>query len=435
MKLKILSIDFYLGNSIRYNSFWSAPSFSDYDVVVIDPKQISDLWISKVSSEKNGALLTYTKYDGGFGKNLQEFFNRRQEEISLLLHITGGIVICILRQKSKELYLYESGVISQGINNYNWFPESEDIYTFDFFVPVDRFGEAFKVIDNKHSFSQFFTAFKDNIHYEAIISGEILEVAKPLAANKVNELISCEVPLGKGKIIFLPPLKEVDDYTKVAGILIDCIRKSLQWTEPLKKPSWLTKYSLPNEERVKKEISRLGGEMRKIEKLIEEKEKELKSFEMIKSLLYEQGKYGLEPAVREAFRLLGFNVLNPEDYNEEYDLFIKEDGLTIIGEIEGSNKMVGLDKYRQLLDYTDRILTKGEMVKGILIGNGLTELDPEKRNEQFTDEAIRGCESKGFCRMTTFELFKAVRTMLDEPSRQSEIRQLIINCDKEFKCN
>lgn len=173
--------------------------------------------------------------------------------------------------------------------------------------------------------------------------------------------------------------------------------------------------------------------MKSIERLIDEQEKELKSLEMVKSLSYEQGKYGLEPAVREAFRIIGFDVYDPEEYKEEYDLFVKEGDLTIIGEIEGSQKQVSVDKYRQLLDYTDSRVTNGETVKGILIGNGFIGIDPAERPEQFSDEAIRGCESKKFCRMTTFELFKAVRAVIDNPDHRDKIKQAIINCGTEFK--
>lgn len=435
MKVKILSVDFNLkGTGIINKSFWDAPSFSDYDVIIIDPEQISEYWTTRIESEGDGSLWSYTQSDRGYGNILNELFNRRANEIEQLLTITGGILICILRQKGNILQLAPSLYHKSDrltLSRYSWLPSSK-LYPYTFFCPVGRIGESIKLINKKHPFSQFFSVLKEDIYHEAVITGERIRIAKPIASDKVGGLIGCEVPFGKGKIIFLPPLKRIDQ-AKVGGILIDCIKKSLQWTEPLKKPAWLTKYSLPNEERIKDEISRLKEEMERIERLIEEQEKDFKSLEMIKGLLYEQGKYGLEPAVREAFRIIGFAVPEPEEYEEEYDLFIKEGDMIIIGEVEGSTKQVGVTKYRQLLDYTDVRLTKGERVKGILIGNGLLGSDPEEREEQFTDEAIRGCESKKFCRMTTFELFKAVRAVFDNPERRDEIKRAIISCESEFK--
>lgn len=434
MKLKILSVDFYIeGQGITNSSFLDAPSFSDYDVVVIDPIRISEIWTSRVKSQDDGSLWSYSLFDKGFGSNLLRKLKEREKEIELLLNITGGILICIVRQNGRALNLARSSFDkdkTSTINRYSWFPNSK-LYPY-YFHPIDRFGETINLLDRKHPFAPFISALSSDIYYEAIIDSKIKEIAKPIATNKVEELISCEVPFGKGKIVFLPPLKDIEQQ-KVSGILIDCIRKSLHWTEPLKKPPWITTYSLAKEKTIKSEIDSLKEREKEIKNLIDEQEKKMFRLEMIKSLLYEQGKHGLEPAVREAFRILGFNVIEPDKYEEEYDLFIKEGDQIIIGEIEGSIKQVGVTKYRQLLDYTDVRLTEGEKVKGMLIGNGLLEAQPEKRGEQFTGEAIRGCESKRFCRMTTFELFKAVRSVIENPECRDGIKQAIINCDNEYK--
>lgn len=227
MKLKILSVDFYLrGAGIRNASFLDAPSFSDYDVVIIDPNPISEFWTSKIRPEDDGSLWSYSLLDGGFGNSLKQFFNNRAEEINLLLSITGGILICILRNKGSILNLASSPYVkdkSSAIARYSWFPNAR--LSPYFFNPVYRIGESIKIVDKKHPFSQFISVLKENIYYEAIIDG-LSRIAKPIAVSKVGELIGCEVSFGKGKIIFLPPTKKVDQ-DMVAGILIDCIRKSL----------------------------------------------------------------------------------------------------------------------------------------------------------------------------------------------------------------
>ncbi len=434
MKLKILSVDFPLeGQGIENASFWDAPSFSDYDVVIINPSQISETWTKRIKPEADGSLSTFCALDKGFGNFVNNFFSKRREETSLLLRVTGGILICILKEKGQKLYL-SHGNESWSVDKYSWLPSIKlGYYNHNFNSSIfTRKGEHIKLEDKKSSFSQYISGLMDSLIYESIISGEILKIVNTFAVNKVGEVVGGEVPFGKGKIVFLPPLKRIDP-PKVSGILIDCIRKSLHWTEPLKKPPWITKYSLAKEKTVKSEIDSLKEREKEIKNLIDEQEKKMFRLEMVKSLLYEQGKHGLEPAVREAFRTLGFNVLEPEEYEEEYDLFIRDGDHIIIGEIEGSIKQVGVTKYRQLLDYADVRVTKGEKVKGILIGNGFLETDPEKRNGQFTDEAIRGCESKRFCRITTCELFKAVKAVIENPEYRDGIKQAIINCDNEYK--
>ena len=266
----------------------------------------------------------------------------------------------------------------------------------------------------------------------------MLEVARPIAKNKVGEVVALELSFGEGKFIFLPPpLRSVDE-DKISGILIDCIRKSLHWTKPLIKPDWINKYELPGESEVEKEFEELQGKSTILEKKKQSIEARRERLEMLKGMLYEQGKYGLEPPVREAFRILGFKVLEPEEYEEDYDLYIKEPNLTIIGEIEGSNKQMDVQKYRQLLDYVSGKVEEGENIKGILIGNGFINVEPDKRNEQFTEKAILGCRKQKFCRITTYELFKAIRAILSESDNKKlkkSVKEKVLECDDEFRFN
>ncbi|MEW6214931.1 MAG: hypothetical protein AB1478_07000 [Nitrospirota bacterium] len=429
MKLKILSVDFPIkGKGIENYSFYKAPSFLDYDVVIIDPESISDLWTEKITPEDDGRLWTYARSDEGFGKWLDSSMSRRREEIDQILTITKGIVIYILRGIGKRLNIGEWRSDERPkivIDRYNWLPYS----TSPRYVPP---GREIKIVNKYHPFNQYLTVFKDSLYFEAILvkNGRML----PIATNKVGEVIAAEYRVEEGKLIFLPPLVNPDP-EKTGGVLIDCLRGALKWSSRSGKPSWFLAYSLPGETEVITKIKGLDDEISKIEKRKEEFQSEYNRFEMLKSLLYEQGRYGLEPAVREAFRILGFNVLNPDEYDEEYDLFSKEEDLIVIGEIEGSEKQVDNEKYRQLLEYVidcEETLN-GKRVKGILIGNGFIKIKPEERGEQFTDAAIRGCRSRRFCRITTFELYKAVQAVLSEAVQREEIKKQILNCEDEFK--
>lgn len=48
MKLKILSIDYRIDDERIVNySFYESPSFTDYDVLIIDPFYVSNIWDQK----------------------------------------------------------------------------------------------------------------------------------------------------------------------------------------------------------------------------------------------------------------------------------------------------------------------------------------------------------------------------------------------------
>lgn len=414
-KLKILSVGCEISPDNKYDikdgTFCQKESFSEYDVLIIDP----------IIMDK---LLLFPDYN-----LLDAYARRRPEEIKLLLERMGGIAICFLREWS-----------GNG-NRYTWFPQktySSEKWRWVFpsdLKRIHRMGCEVKHIDKTSPFSQYFEAFKNEISFEVVFSGE--GVYKVIAEDRGGDIIACELPFGPGKFIFLPPLQKTVDKDKFFGVLLDCIKKSLEWTESLSKPIWLKKYPLDKkrEKEIEKGIDEIEKEIEKMSWKKQELEDERKKFELLKSLLYEQHKFGLEPPVREAFRILGFNVLDPDDYDERYDLYIKEGELSIIGEITGSIKPIAVEKMRELHDYiSTESIDKKRNCKGILIGNAyIEEKEPNKRPEQFTADTIRGCKLYKYCRMTTYELFKGVKAVLCNPSLKQSIKEQILNCESEFK--
>ena len=218
-------------------------------------------------------------------------------------------------------------------------------------------------------------------------------------------------------------------------MLLDCIEGVFEHGIEIPPPHWIKKYSLPNENKNVAKVEQLNKKISVLQKEKQNLEEEQVNIAKFKGLLYGKGKRNLEPLVREAFKLMGFNVIDSEQYEEEYDLYIKEKDLTIIGEIEGTdNSLIDIDKYRQLLDYTESELDKVAKCKGILIGNAYKDINPIKRQEQFSQHAIKHCENQEFCRITTYQLFEIVKKIfsgIDGPKLE-KLRKDIIECNTEF---
>jgi hypothetical protein len=250
----------------------------------------------------------------------------------------------------------------------------------------------------------------------------------------INELVSCEVPMEGGRIIFVPPSTSQDSKKEI-GVLLDCIEGVFEYGLETTPPTWVKKYSLPNENKNKGKIDQLEKKISELQQKKQELEEEQIFISKFKGLLHEKGKRTLEPLVRKAFSLMGFNVLDPEQYKEEHDLYIKEKELTIIGEVEGTdNSIIDVDKYRQLLDYVEAEIDKGTECKGILIGNAFRISNIPERLEQFSEKAIRRSESQGFCRITTYQIFEIVKKILSgiDNSELKKLRKDIIECNTEF---
>jgi hypothetical protein len=443
MKVKILSINKVLNNSeIMQSTLENAPSISDYDVLIIDPKSLfSKQYLSPTIKLLDGSYYTNMIRDGGHGKYIRALFEARQEEVTKLLQASQGVILCYLRPLQEPLIIESMNGNRFHATNYSWIPESLPVPSAggrtisllgNFGFTANR-GTEVTFIDMKHSFSRFFRAFKDEIQFECILEmrSQLIPYARVLARNKVGEIISCEISIEGGSLIFLPTIRP-SSAEKEAGVLLDCIQGILGSGFEDPPPSWIGNYEVPGETRYEKEIEKLILQIKGLDVTKKGFEVEQDKVARFKRLLYERGTRGLEPIVRETFRLFGFNVLERDTYSEDFDLYIKEEGLTIIGEIEGTdNSFVDLDKYRQLLDYTEQESDKGTKCKGILIGNAWRRTDPAERKEQFSPHAITRSQQQGFCLITTYQLFEIAKKILSGITDQElkDIRSEIISCN------
>jgi hypothetical protein len=433
MKPKILSVNYPLnGNGITIGDFFNAPSFCDFDAVIVDPVSIPDMWSHIKQQDYEGNQVTCQGTDKGFGYKLGQTFDARRNETALLLN-NGGVLVLFIRKYDRPLFYNNVGrrETLRVFDSYSWLPSGN--------VPINRTGQEIEVTDKFHPFSQFISTFKNELKHEAILRlAPDTRGLRIIATNKVNEVIAAEISFGEGKIIFLPTIKPQsgDSIRMIQNVFVNCIMRTLGCSTPATKPDWIGKYSLPGVESLAQELEGLKTTFSDLQQRSDKLEAEKNRLEMLTNMLYEQGKYTLEPSVREAFRIFGFNVTDPKDYEEEYDVYAPESDTEIIGEIEGTKNQVAVDKYRQLHDYVGRKVLDGIKCKGILIGNGLREKDPDERGEQFTDPAIRGCNLYKYCRITTYELFRAVKFLLARPDNmnlRASIKKEIINCEGEFK--
>jgi hypothetical protein len=450
MKLKILSVDFNFENENVDNSiFEDQISFIDYDAVVIDPKNILNKWFNNLNvfHKRDGTSWLYSDYDGGLSESLRSLMEKRKEESELLTKRNQGIVVCFLRSVGEKLNCSRGqyAKYKSDINRYSWVPIMYDDYKRGYDLSdyiKNRSGKEIGKIYEAHPFAEYIKNFKDEIRYEAVLDEkifsqykDILSILQPIATNKAGELVAFEIAFGNGKFIFLPPVMQPTDNKKLAGIIISCIKNITNAPQLDSPPPWIANYSLPGDNELSPQLDEIREKEDKLKTEREEIEKKGYRLNLFKSLLYGNGKYILEPAVREAFKIIGFNVLDPDAYNEEYDLFATEVDLSIIGEIEGSIGQIDVKKYRQLLDYVSNATLEGKKCKGLLIGNGFLGKDPNTRPEQFTEKAITGCRTQNFCRITTFELFKAVKRVLassNDLKIKESIMKAILSCNGDF---
>lgn len=253
------------------------------------------------------------------------------------------------------------------------------------------------------------------------------------AVNSVGHPIAVEFSVGEGRVCLLPPANNVPT-DRIGAALVKIITTHFRKTLQVDAPVWAGDILVPGANVHDAEIAVLRKHAEEIEQQISSLDEDRRKLLEHVQLLFGYGKGVLEPAVRTALRLMGFAVREPEEYEGEWDVELTEQhsGKTALGEVEGSEGVIDVDKYRQLLDYIEAESQEGRDHKGILIGNGYRVLPPDapERQNQFSDHARRGAVRNQFCLLPTTELFKAVCAVLESPQDEvlkSSIRESLFS--------
>ena len=377
-------------------SFEDRVSVTNYDAFAFDPNVLRD----------EGVI------DGAA-------FFRRQCEIRDLVRRKGGLVLCVLRP---ELRVH---TLTAGILNVLDLLDLADQRAGIVKASL-RLGTATNwgyVKGAEGVTCNFVRALAQHLRPEAFLEEEEgplrLRDVTVIAANSAGWPVSFEFVSGLGRICFVPvPLPDVPD-GQLGAAIARMVEEHFGGPAEIETPDWVGAVSVPGAdahniriaelekraEEISEELSRLDG-----------KRSQLLNF---KVLLYGSGRSVLEPVVRRALRELGFKVLEPEEYDGEWDVDLtdEETGRSAVGEVEGSEGAINVDKLRQLLDYVEAEENEGRNRKGVLIGNGyrLKRLDEPERSEQFTEMAVRRAGRYEYCLLPTAELFAAVCATLKAP--------------------
>jgi hypothetical protein len=436
-----LSIDWKLNHpSIQHEDFFGRFSFSAYDVVLIDPLEITRRWTHEVGISSDGVRRIDPQRDRGFSKTLSAWMSKRRAETEDLLKAAGGILICRLRTRGESLEITSGSTPPEHLDRYSWLPSISLIdrhHQLVFpsngrFVP--RRGRDIVVEESSSPFSEYIEQFKDFFVYDAVyqdlLSTPIDRFTQVLARNKVGDVVALEIPFDEGRLILVPPTEGVSP-SQEASVLHAVIDQMVDRPAFAALPDWLPGYPLPGEDELRDELTRLDERQTAIAEKLAELRANWDEKTRHKHMLYTKGRFSFLPAVADGFRELGFDV---ETVDGALTLRSQEgDALVVAAAVDGTK--VELAEYRRLLHSIDQAVTDGDgRMKGILVVSGSRELDPKRRATQFSEGVLRGCTDQGYCILSSFHLFKLVQAALVSKSKDhAKFRRQLIECDGEFR--
>lgn len=239
-----------------------------------------------------------------------------------------------------------------------------------------------------------------------------------MAVNSAGWPVAVEFVSETGRVCFVPVPEDVPD-GQLGAAVARMVEEHFGGPIEVEVPTWLGGVSVPGADANDARIAELKKSAEQIREELSSLENERTELLGFKVLLYGYGKSVLEPVVRRAFRSVGFEVLEPGQYDGDWDVDMteKETGVSAVGEIEGSEGAINVGKSRQLLSYVEAEEDAGRKRKGILVGNGyrLKALNEAERLNQFTEKVLTEAQGFRFCLVPTTELFAAVCAVLKAP--------------------
>lgn len=415
--MRILALGCTLPNPQVDNYNWaSAPSFFDYDALVIDPADGVSSFVEAVVKGSDD-YLTYDQAPVTDGPStptstgLADILRRRADEVERLL-ARGGLIVCFAQPD----VLHSRVAGFNGCHRFYWLPAPAGLdYGSSNLHAADGFSLTGE--DDSHPFAVFFQQYRNKISYRAIFQegpGTLCEQGLVLARSPGGAALALDIKLGGGRVIFLPALPDNQTSSEkvvLGNTLVNAIRNTILVDAEGVAPAWLARYSLPGIAGSQREIDEADEKIQAAEAEFDEARGKFLAVDLYRRLLWQEGKYGYDLPVRDALALLG--MTNMRDADQPASFFYE--GETVMVETESSPDVIGLNPhYRLRQRIEERLAQEQTLAHGIIVINGLREQDPATRPAQFSESLRLAAETLGYCVLESRYLFEAVRAKLEE---------------------
>jgi hypothetical protein len=429
---RILSLGFPMpGPRVDNYTFASAPSFFDYDALVVNPAALRELIDGIVAGAANartfsGAAVRNVPQEAG-DVALADVLSRRREETARLFD-NGGVVVVFAHPP-----VTHNGIVGMA-------SLQEDFWLGEIAPPLlPAEGAQARVVDATHPMAPFLLGQLANVTYRARLD----EAAVPAAAQVASDAparvfarsyggaaIGMEIPLQRGRLVLLPAIKPPpsgEPRYATSDALQSCIRRMLGVTAEGREPYWLNTFAIPGLDERSAALEAARAAHAESERALREAEASHDDLARYRRLLWQEGAVGLDEVVLQALRLIGFTVYasNPEE------LALRTGETSVLLEIEGSDGPVGLAPHYRLRQRVERAIERrGAAPRGLIVINGHRLEPPEKRTAQASAELRVAAETMRYAIATTTGLFAAVVAALSgEESTLTAYREKLATTD------
>lgn len=428
--MRILSLGFAMpGPRVDNYNFLSAPTFSDYEAIVVDPGSFSGL-IEEVI-EGSGEARTFHEEPvvngpttpGAVG--LADVLRDRQRQTHRLL-AAGGLVV---------VFAYPDVVHTRvagftGCDRYFWLPAPAGVAWREPFL-VRAGGERVREIAKEHPFAPVVEALTKYMGVRAEFAEDALAAtgARVYARSPGGGAVGVEVAAGGGTIVFLPALRKApsgDDRYQVSEALQEAILKTSSRVDEAA-PVWVRDYPLPGLADAEAEAARARVRLEEAAAEVREAQARKAALDRRLRILWLGSGPALRDALADALSVIGFAVAGGIEEPQAATV----NGRRVFIEVEAGEGEVGLEPHYRLRARIESVLAEGKPPpRGIVFVNGWRTRPPAERGAQYTAALRLAAESMRYCVATTDQLYHAVRAAMEgDAATADRFRERLLTTD------
>ena len=426
---RILSLGVPLpGTRVDNYNFLSAPSFFDYDAIVVDMRATAHLIEEAIAGtlepETFGRARVRLSAESPDEIALADMLARRADETAGLL-ANGGIAAVFADAPSALRGVPGAGDLS----SYAWLPAPGGIAWERLLLPAD--GTQAQIVDYQHAMAPFVLSQLANVTYRARVDIDAAPHETHVFARSYGgAVIGIELPLERGRVVLLPALKSIpagDGRYTFSDTLQSCIRRMIGVMAEGRAPAWLAHHERPGLEERSATLDAARKNVEASQRALDDAQAAHNELARYHALLWQEGALGLDPVVIDALRQVGFDVFDQKPDEIE----IKFGETSVLVEIDASDGTVGMAPHYRLRQRIERAIERrGAAPRAVLFLNGHRLSAPEQRGEQASDALRVAAETMRYCIAPTSALFEAVRAALaGDDTVVSRFREALLSAE------
>ena len=427
--MRVLVIGYPLpDSSIDNYNVLTAPSYFDYDALVVDPASIT----------RDAARLVedgveFAAHDGrpvlnaptsASAVSAADQIRRRADETRRMLE-SGATVIVFARPNA-----IQPGIAGfEGCDRYAWLPAPGGL---SWGTPYLRAAEGknIRITAEDHPAASLLREFRSEVAFRATFDDRLPEVrsaGRVIATAGAGVPVAMEFAVLGGRVLFLPPFGDEPGpvRSQVSTAIVDLCARLSSAAAVGDDPYWARSVALPGLEQAEAELETATAAAAAAQAHVTTVRAQHDEIEHHRRLLWADGRQ-FEAAVMDALRVLGFGVTG----GLGDPLSVTSEGMETLVEMESSREQVVEWPYIRLQRrLEDLLLKKNEKPDGLVIVNGHRLTSPDSRAEQFSTPLRIACENYRYALMTTDTLLALVQRAMGgaEESDLAGIRRRILN--------